>query len=143
MQMYVVWSQVESMTPQESGREWERIWAEKIGGKVVPGSGNQWYAKLDVRGQSITWSNKWTGNKSFSITDQMLKEIRQATLAAGGNGSIGAMAVRIESVGDVVVMPADDFLELMKSKPIIQAEKADNRRATARVPQLLREIDDS
>lgn len=127
------------MTPQDNGRAWERIWAEKIGGRLVPGSGNKWYSRLDVRGKRILWSNKWTGNLSYTISRGVLQELSDATVAPGGNGAIPALAIRIESVGDYVVIGADDFLELLKSKPIIAADKAENRRATAAIPQLLRE----
>ena len=128
-------------TPQEKGREWEEIWSAKVQGQKTPGSGNQWYSKLDVRSKLITWSNKWTGKDSFRVDRGIIDENRNATLAPGGNGTIPALAIRIENVGDFVVIGADDFLELLKAKPIIQAEKADNRRATAAVPQLLREVD--
>lgn len=128
-------------SPQDKGREWEEIWKTKVQGEKVPGSGNQWHSRLDVRGKRITWSNKWTSTRSITLYPYTLDEIVQATDAPGGNGSIPGIAIRLEGLEDYVILRADDFLELMTDKPIIQAEKAAIKRATAQIPELLREID--
>lgn len=132
------------LTPQQLGRIWEKEWADAIGAKMVKGSGNQWHSKLDVRGRKITWSNKYTGNDSFSVTKPLIDEFVRATMGPGASGfdRMGALAVRTAQF-EVVVMRADDFIQLVKEEsPIISAEKADARRAAARVPLLLRERED-
>ena len=131
------------LDPQEEGRKWEEIWKRTVQGQNVIGSGNQ-FEKLDVRGRKIQWSNKWSGKETFTLTQALIQEFVDAVEAPGGTGSarMGALAIRLPH-NDVVVMRASDFLELMKEPPIIQAEKADNRRATARVPQLLRDAGSS
>lgn len=125
-------------TPQEMGRRWEEIWKRTIQGEAQPGSGNKWFAKLDVRSRKITWSCKWTSETGFRITPGLLLENKHATDAPGGNGSIAAFAIRLEGQGDYVVLKADDFIELMTQPPLLAADKAANRRKEASVPELLK-----
>lgn len=125
-------------SPQEQGREWEVTFSTMIGGTQVPGSGNQWHSKMDVKGNSILWSCKWTGNTGFLITNKVWQEVVDAVDGPGGTGAIPGLAIRTAEA-DVVVLRVEDFLELLRQPPIIAAVKADNRRATARVPQLLRD----
>lgn len=128
-------------TPQESGREWEEIWKEKIGGKLQPGSGNKFYAKLDVRSKGITWSNKWTSKGYFRIDRSIITEAEDATIAPGGNASIPAIALRIESLGDFVIIGADDFIELTTMPTLTAGDKAAAKRRKANTPELLLDAD--
>lgn len=128
------------LSPREEGLRWEQIWSESVDGDVTPGSGNQWHSKLDVRGKKITWSNKWTAQSTFTVNDALIEEFVAATSGPGSSGSdrMGALAVRMAH-NDFIIMRAGDFLDLMREEPIIPSVKADQRRATARVPQLFRE----
>lgn len=132
-----------SLTPQQEGRAWEEEFSELVGGKVVQGSGNQWHSKLDVRGKSILWSCKWTGDDGKRITPALLQEAIDAVDAPGGVGlgSMPGLAIRMREFS-VIVLRVDDFVELMTQPPAIASVKADNKRATARVPQLFREQND-
>lgn len=109
-----------------------------IQGQLQPGSGNQFHSRLDVRSKKITWSCKWTGRPSFYLTNTLIDEAKSATMAPGGDGQIPAMAIRMKGE-DLVVLRAQDFIDLMKEEPIIPADKTDIRRAKAKLPQLFRE----
>lgn len=123
---------------RDKGLQWEEDWAAMVGGTIQPGSGNQWHSKLDVRTKKITFSCKWTSKESFSVTKSLIDEAKSATMAPGGDGKIPALAIRLPEE-DLVIMRAQDFLDLMKEEPIIPADKADIRRAKARTTQLFRE----
>lgn len=125
-------------TPQDYGREWEVEFAQIIGGTPQPGSGNLWHSKMDVRGSSILWSCKWTANTGFLITSKVWQEVVDAVDGPGGTGTMPGLAIRT-ATSDLVVLRVEDLLTLLSQPPTIAAQKADNRRATARVPQLLRE----
>lgn len=126
-------------TPQQLGREFEKFWAKKFGGKTTPASGAKWYSKLDVRSGRILWSLKFTSFKSFPVTQALLDEAFDASEGMGGEGTVPALGLRIGSSDyDVVVIRRDDFIELMKSEPTIEPTKVDERRARSRVPLLLR-----
>lgn len=133
------------MTPQNKGREWESIWATKISGNSVPGSGNKFYNLLDVRGKRITWSCKWTESPSIVLYRSTLSEAIDSVDGPGGMGTnrMPGLAIRLEGYEDFVILRADDFLELMTEKPIIPADKAAIRRAAARIPELLKDNDQS
>lgn len=126
-------------TPQERGRAWEEIWRKKVQGNLQPGSGNQFNARLDVRSKAITWSCKWTAEDGFRVSRRIIQENVDATEAPGGNGSMPGLAIRLEGAGDFVVLRADDFLQLLTEPPLIAADKAANKRASARVPELFKE----
>lgn len=99
------------------GLKYEKDFARKIGGKIVPGSGNKWYAKLDVRSSSIIWSCKYTSKVSFSLTKDILYEAWRAAIGPGGSGTIPALAINIESADEeVVVLRLSDFLSLLQDE---------------------------
>lgn len=127
--------------PQRSGRRFERFWAKVFGVEPQKGSGNQWFARLDVGDGSITWSCKWTGNNSFSISKELLREADEAIYENGDN-SIPGIAASIDNGAEVVViLRASDFLRLMQSDQAryIVPSKSEQKRARAGTPALLRD----
>lgn len=70
----------------DSSRKQERRLAKDLGGKVQPGSGNQWHSKGDVKvkrksGDRWLIEAKHTEKKQFTLKEQVLKEnILHATM---------------------------------------------------------------
>lgn len=136
------------MTPQEEGRRFEEEIAKEFGLKVVPGSGNQWYAKLDVYGKGARWSMKYTAAQSYRLTQEDLTEAYVATQGISGDGSVPLMMLRIgEPEFDVVVMRKPDFVSFQAGELQLigtdTPKAGDQRRARARVPVLLRNNGDN
>jgi hypothetical protein len=122
------------------GTQFELDLAKELGLNRVPGSGNQWYAKLDVSGKGTRWSLKATGKKGFRVDDEFVEE----AVAGLQHDEVPMWAVRIEEVGDFVMMRKEDWIRERKEKTFtIPATKAEERRSRAKVPQLMREANDN
>lgn len=126
--------------PQDIGGEFERSFAAKIGGKVVLGSGNQWFAKLDVGSKSFLWSLKATAKESFSLTRGMLHETIRAVYGPGGKGGdiIPGMAVCVQDE-EYVVLKLDDFLNLVREDiKLVKPTKRQEQKAQGSIPRFSR-----
>lgn len=122
--------------PQQDGINFEKRFAGLIGGQLTPGSGNQWYAKLDVSRRGILFSLKHTGKASFRITKEILRE---AIVAASKEGAIPAWAFDIAGE-DFILMRGNDFRMLMEEDhKIIAPSKRAARRKRASTPSLMRD----
>jgi len=130
-------------TPQEEGRLFEKFWAKLFGVKPVRGSGNIWYAKLDVNSSTFLFSCKNTKNKSFSVSKEIMKEVEEAINGQGGMGgeTIPALASAIENEEVYVTMRAEDFMRLIQSdqSDLIVPTKGEQKRARSQIPGILRE----
>src|SRR3974390_2662883 len=128
-------------TPQNAGRRWERFWAKIFGVEPQVSSGNQWYAKLDVADGSITWSLKWTDDKSYRISKELLREADKAVYENGDN-SISGIAISIDDGAEVVVvLRAADFQRILtaESPVYIKPSKGEQKRQITGIPTLLRD----
>lgn len=134
------------------GGLFERLFAKLFGGTPVPGSGNGAFRKLDTeQGSFILWSLKATSKESFSLTKKDMQEVYEAIRGLGGVGgsTIGGLVICFvegeePSATDEMfaVINIHDFVSLLKEKPeIFQSSKADNKYATAAIPQLFRQND--
>jgi hypothetical protein len=65
----------------------EEEWAERIGGRRVPGSGSG-PRKGDVESGVWRLECKTTGKKSFTVTREMIQKIEEAALAHGETPAI-------------------------------------------------------
>ncbi len=129
-----------SKTPREKGLEFERDFAKRLGGTLQPGSGNQWFAKLDVKGKSFLWSLKQTSKESFSITRNVLHEAVRAVIGPGGrgDGTYPGLAVRIVDE-DYIIMRASDFYDLVSSDVhIAEPTKRQEKMKAGNVPTFKR-----
>lgn len=128
-------------TPQKAGRRFEAFWAKLFGVKPVKGSGSLWYAKLDVADASIMWSCKHTDDKSFRVSQELMREAEEAVLGQGGVGGDTIPGLAVSVSGDVyVTLRAEDFLRLFQTEgKWIPMSKGEEKRARARTPSLLRE----
>lgn len=136
-------------SPQEKGRDFERELADEFGLSLVPGSGNQWWAKLDLKGRRARWSLKYTESNSFPLRRVDFEEALEATTGLQGDGSISLFAVRIDGLpDDLVLMWKNDFIMLQAGElQLIGSEappkKSEERRARSRVPVLMRGLEEN
>lgn len=131
-------------TPQEEGRRYESFWAKLFGTTPTRGSGNQWFAPLDVGDVAFLFSCKWTGSESFRVSKDLITEVVQAINAPGGRGgdTIPGLAFAIDEGAEVLVtLRAEDLLRLLKTGDFkyLVPSKGEQKRARARVPGLLRD----
>lgn len=131
----------DKLTPQEEGIAFEKRFAKKFGGEEVPRSGAGIYHKLDVRDNKFLWSLKWTGNKSFSITSKIWKEVHDEVYGPGGLGLDFMPGLAIELEGETYAfLKMDDLVDLLESDvKVFSPTKKSELRAKAAVPRLLRQ----
>lgn len=126
----------------DAGFSFEGEFVDRVGGKRMPGSGNQWFASCDIEnvGQVI-WSLKHTKNRSFELTSSDMQEVIDAAYGPGGRGNvIPMMAVGMGSRTVVIFPEAEDFFRLVEEKAkFVRQSKAEAKREAAQVPILLRE----
>jgi hypothetical protein len=132
-------------TPQEKGFDFEDAFAKALGVKPQPGSGSVWWAKLDVYDTQILWSLKHTTKETFKITRGLISEVVRNVFSFGGVGpsTIPGVAVALEHDDVYVVLRAEDFMRLVtEQRQYVAASKDSAKRATARLPALLRDDED-
>lgn len=93
--------------PKPKWSQWEEEVAYDTGGKLTPGSGNQWHTKSDVRTSTQRISCKETKADRFSVTRSDLREIQN--IAAQDNKT-AVMAINMNGI-KFVVIPYHDFVE--------------------------------
>jgi hypothetical protein len=130
---------------RDRGIAFEEEFAARFGVKPHRGSGNKWYARMDLGdGQPILWSLKSTKHASFSVQKSDIDEVVEAVEAPGGVGGdvLPGLGVRVADL-DLVVLRADDFIALItESVAYLRPSKAEIKRANARVPLLFRDNDE-
>ena len=130
---------------KEQGLGFEDRMAARLGAEKMPGSGNKWYARLDLGLQAFLLSLKHTRLRSYDLTVHELAEIREVIHAPGGVGgdTLGALLVGIGEGEDehlVVVQPLDDWLRMVtEQRKLVVESKAEARKRSSTVPVLLRE----
>ena len=131
-------------TPQEKGFQFEEEFAQALGAEPTRGSGNQWFAKMDIGQAEILWSCKHTDNESFRMSKNLMREVQQAITGQGGVGgsTIPGMAVSVD--GEIYcTIRAEDFLRLMQEEvKFVQPSKGEAKRQRAKVPKLLADEED-
>lgn len=135
---------MEKKTPQNRGRDFENEWAERLGTTPQRGSGNLWYAKMDVGDGTILWSCKHTDADSFRVNKELISEVQRAINGPGGIGGDAIPGAAIQAGGEAyVVLRADDFLRLAQEEvKHVRPSKAEEKRVRSRIPNLLREFED-
>lgn len=129
-------------TPQEEGREFEKEFAKRLGANLVPGSGNQWWMKLDVKGKSFLWSCKYTSKETFAISRGILHEAVRAVIGPGGVGGdvYPGLAVRIVDE-DYIIMRANDFYDLVSSGvEIVAPSRREGKMKRGNIPYFKRNM---
>jgi hypothetical protein len=89
----------------------ERDWAESIGGRTTPGSGNTWSRKNDVRSDRWSIELKTTAKKQFTLRSSELLEAERHALMDGREFAFG-----IEMAGRTwVVMEENDWQRMREA----------------------------
>jgi len=126
------------------GAKFEEELSKEFEIKKTPGSGNQWYSKLDLFGRGARWSLKATAKKSISIGQDVIDEAVNACERMSGDGSMPLWAFRIgDDKHDIIAMRKEDFklLQAGELKLIGEGvkEQVAQRRAKASTPVLFRD----
>lgn len=106
---------------------WERAVQAALGLTSTPGSGNQWHAPSDGRtpghpadvGRGWMVDCKTTVRKSFSLPRQMLEQWEDKAALHGHRFLLPLRFLAADRTGrnrDYVVVPWDDFLELVANQ---------------------------
>lgn len=130
-------------TPQQLGREWEREGAGIVGGKLVKGSGNLYYARGDVKsGGEIIWSFKHTIHQRSPVDLDVIADARSMALGPHGT-NFGAVDLIAYKLGDGTMRADLDLMQLLawirQPPELIAPTKQDVLRHTARTPPYMRD----
>lgn len=131
----------------EAGFAFERELANELGMELQPGSGNQFYARLDMRGKLLRLSAKCTKFKSYPLGVDELEEAMTAVDAPGGEvaGTIPIWGIRVahDPRYDVIVMRKEDWIRAFtEERKFVVQSKADGKRERSSLPALLRDTDE-
>lgn len=88
---------------RKSKKQEERT-ATQVGGRVVPGSGNQWHSKSDVSSDKWLIENKRTDKKSYALK---VEELALAKVRAAREGKKPMMQVDLGNTSVVIVLLSD------------------------------------
>ncbi len=118
------------------GRAWEQELEQRLGGRITPGSGNQWHSKLDLHGAAFVLSAKATTSDHYNVTRGDLLEAEQA---ARGEDRPWIIAVKT-SERQTVTLDLDHFLQILETKvTYVEPDKTAALRARVSRPSVLRE----
>jgi hypothetical protein len=125
----------ERRSPQQIGRDFEALWADRHGLRAQPGSGNLPAYPLDVGGAGILASLKHTIHRSFSVTAEMIHEMAAAARGPRSRGTqMPVLVVKVDGVDEPVwVMLESDALSLARGEAGVEvkAPTLAQRRAAA------------
>lgn len=102
-------------SPQEEGRMFERLMAQRYNLDLTKGSGSGKWEKLDAYDQDLVVSCKYTTKTSINITSVMIDEAKGAAFGAGGRGAdiIPVILAGLSSGEVACVIDPDDFFYLL------------------------------
>lgn len=132
-------------TPQEKGRDFEKVIAKKVGGKLQPGSGNTPLKKLDISGSSFIVSCKWTEKQSLTLDRHTLRE---AERHSHGPGSIDAVPIHISRVAAgegaservYATLDLEDLISLLQERTkLFKEDKTSQKYREAETPEIFRD----
>lgn len=123
----------------KNGFNFEKSIASILDGRLVPGSGNQWYSQGDISAHGIRLSCKATAKRTWKETRNQLDE---AIDFSQSTGEIPALAIEDDDREQLIVMRVLDFARAISGDISIPADsglsKGAIRRAQAKIPVLLR-----
>lgn len=129
----------------EKGRDFEKQTASFLGAKLVPGSGNQWHAKLDVgKAGGLLASLKWSRRDPIPRLSTLMRETSDAITAPGGVGleTIGAVILGAPGKRSTITLYLDDFARVVEEDlKLTTQSKVDAKLARARTPVLFRDLE--
>ena len=122
----------------QRGRDFEAEIAAR-GGRLVPGSGNQWQSRGDVVLGPLLLSAKAEAKRTWGRTRAQLRDAQEMAL---GTGLLPALAVLDDDGEQLVVVRVDDLVAALASEQRIvdESTKHQRRRDSADVPAVLRDL---
>lgn len=133
------------MPDTQHGFDFEEYLATLFGMERVPGSGNQFHAKLDVTdsGMLSRWSLKSTKHKSYPISQAEIDEAVFACEGPGGKGEIPVWALRVGDDDHILIcFRPHDIKRIMEEEiKLVREDKTDAKLRRASLPELLRDDD--
>lgn len=99
-------------TSNQIGRDWEERFAKETGAKLQPSSGSRWYARMDSKIKAILFSLKATDEEHLRLSDETVREVRDAARQPGGEYATPGLAVSTK-IGDFVIFELSDFTRLL------------------------------
>ena len=102
-------------TPQQLGRDYEKDFPRRYGGRPQPASGATPRFKLDWRGGGLLASLKHTIHRSYRLTADELQEALAGAQGAGGRGEVGVMVIKMDGFpDDVFVIRGSDLRSMLE-----------------------------
>ncbi len=103
------------ISKQKRSQRQERDIAERVGGRVTPGSGSGWVTKNDVKNSRFSIEAKTTDKKSYSLKlDDLLKAERQAWQDSGRES---AFVVQMAGGRQWLIVSLENGQELLRGTP--------------------------
>lgn len=135
---------------QQAGYDWEEELGKDLGLKVTPGSGNQWFARMDLDDKGVVIQLKATKEDSFPWRDMIaaLNECERYIGSPGGppQDSFAIAAIRTSSLDpgagdDIICIRAGEFKRLMQAGITLGTQsKAEAKQERARTSELDRRM---
>ena len=124
---------------QQLGLDFEKEIAHFLGGAVVPGSGNKFYAKNDVVANGFSISAK---NQNLYSLNEIKRYLQQSIEDSFGSGSIPTLVIRDNDYkDDFVIMRLSDLVKAFSDGIKIDNSKESKgleKRKQADIPLMLR-----
>lgn len=124
----------------QRGRDFEQVVADKLDGRLQPGSGNKFYAKNDVIAHGLSISCKSQNRFTWGEILIYLSECGEDT---NGTGNIPSLVIEDSIIGEkFAVMYLDDFAKAFSEGvkiPEAHESKGMQKRIEIETPLMLRE----
>lgn len=123
---------------QQRGIDFEKYVAEKLGGKLQPGSGNKFYAKNDVIANGLSISCK---SQKLYTWAEIIKYLYESVDDTNGTGNIPCLAINEVYDGGIIIMKISDFVKAFENEVKIENSvqgKGIVKREEAEIPLMLR-----
>lgn len=98
------------ITSQKRGRLNEKKKVRQFGGKRTPGSGNKWGFRGDIKDDIFLMEDKYTDQKSFSITEKLWNKAKTEALKESRRP---AFRVTFASGLSFIVVDEPDLFEIL------------------------------
>lgn len=89
-------------------RRQESRTADQVGGRITPGSGNQWHSKGDVQTRELQVENKRTDSGRYTLKAQELRRYRILAMKAGKRFAM-QIDLSDDSRDQYILIPVEDF----------------------------------
>jgi hypothetical protein len=119
----------------------ESIWAKIFGVKPQPGSGNKWFAPMDVGDGSILWNLKHSERGILRFDTYRVRDLMREAQDATESPNVLPGVATSEDGEQFVILRAEDFVRLCETGEYryITPSRAEIKRQRGNIPALLRD----